>query len=59
MKYVAACMLVQLSGKPPSKENVTAVLESIGADIDDELLTACLKKLQGQSFQVPALTWHL
>ena len=56
MKYVAACMLVQLSGKPPSKENVTAVLESIGADIDDELLTACLKKLQGQNFQVPALT---
>ena len=52
MKYLAACLLVDLAGETPDKENVTAVLESIGADVEDKYLNAVLEKLKGQNIQV-------
>ncbi|XP_075254062.1 uncharacterized protein LOC142345701 isoform X1 [Convolutriloba macropyga] len=51
MKYVAACMLVHLSGKVPNKENVTAVLEAIGAEVEDKYLNSVLEKLKGQNIE--------
>ena len=52
MKYLAACMLVQLGGKNLNKQNVTAVLEAIGAEVDDKLLGTVLGKLEGKSIEV-------
>merc|ERR1712226_1407689 len=48
-KYIAACLLAQLSGKTPDKENITAILESIGAEVEDKYLDSVLEKLKGQS----------
>ena len=55
MKYVAACMLVHLSGKVPNKENVTAVLEAIGAEVEDKYLNSVLEKLKGQNIEASEL----
>ena len=40
MRYVAAYLLAVLGGKSnPSKEQVEAILESVGLDVDDERLS--------------------
>merc|ERR1711894_82855 len=37
------------SGKTLDKENITAILESIGAEVEDKYLDSVLEKLKGQS----------
>ena len=45
MRYVAAYLLAVLGGKKnPSKEDVVAILESIGLDIEDDKLGKVRKK---------------
>ena len=52
MKYVAAAMLVELSGKTPDKKNVKKVLESVGAEVDDAKLFAFLDAIEGKNIKV-------
>ena len=48
MKYVAAYMLCALNGDSPSKGAVKKVLESIGADINDEQFDKVFSELDGK-----------
>ena len=52
MKYVAAVLLVQLSGKTPDAKNVKKVLSSVGAAVDEDKLSSLLDKLEGQNIKV-------
>merc|ERR1712003_134760 len=49
MKYVAAYMLAALSGEAPSKDAVTKILESIGADINAEQFDKVFAELDGKN----------
>merc|ERR1712014_336892 len=49
MKYVAAYLLAALNGEAPSKASVKAILESIGADINDEQLNKVFSELDGKN----------
>merc|ERR1712066_1004739 len=49
MKYVAAYLLAALNGDAPSKSSVKAILESIGADINDEQFNKVFSELDGKN----------
>merc|ERR1712004_213644 len=49
MKYVAAYLLAAQSGSAPSKDEVTKILESIGADIEADKLDKVFAELDGKS----------
>lgn len=49
MKYTAAYLLAQAGGDPnPSSEKITAILESVGIEVDQTVLAAVIAKLRGQ-----------
>merc|ERR1712001_27781 len=49
MKYVAAYMLAALSGSAPDKAAVKKILESVGAEINDEQLSKVFSELDGKN----------
>merc|ERR1712178_312399 len=49
MKYVAAYLLAAQSGAAPSKDAVTKILESIGADIESDKLGKVFSELDGKN----------
>merc|ERR1712038_115211 len=49
MKYVAAYLLAALNGEAPSKSSVKAILESIGADINNEQFDKVFSELDGKN----------
>merc|ERR1711972_1260550 len=51
MKYVAAYLLAAQSGSAPSKDAVTKILESIGADIESEKLDKVFAELDGKNVE--------
>merc|ERR1712173_218204 len=51
MKYVAAYLLAAQSGSAPSKDAVTKVLESIGADIESDKLDKVFAELDGKNVE--------
>ncbi|KAL6645601.1 hypothetical protein ACP70R_012816 [Stipagrostis hirtigluma subsp. patula] len=49
MKFVAAYLLAVLSGNAsPSAEDLTAILESVGCEIDNEKMELLLSQLSGK-----------
>ncbi|XP_062186075.1 large ribosomal subunit protein P2A-like [Phragmites australis] len=49
MKFVAAYLLAVLAGNPnPSAEDLTAILESVGCEIDNEKMELLLSQLSGK-----------
>merc|ERR1712130_676103 len=51
MKYVAAYLLATQSGSAPSKDAVTKILESIGADIESVKLDKVFAELDGKNVE--------
>merc|ERR1712178_130861 len=51
MKYVAAYLLAAQSGSAPSKDAVTKILESIGADIESDKLDKVFSELDGKNVE--------
>merc|ERR1712048_919213 len=51
MKYVAAYLLAAQSGAAPSKDAVTKILESIGADIESDKLDKVFAELDGKNVE--------
>merc|ERR1712130_308076 len=51
MKYVAAYLLAAQSGSAPSKDAVTKILESIGADIESDKLDKVFAELEGKNVE--------
>merc|ERR1712176_463752 len=49
MKYVAAYLLASLNGASPSKDAVKSILESVGADINDEQFDKVFSELDGKN----------
>lgn len=49
MKYVAAYLLAAQSGAAPSKATVSAILESVGAEIEAVKLDKVFSELDGKS----------
>merc|ERR1712139_137595 len=49
MKYVAAYMLAAMANASPSEADVKKVLESIGAEIDDEKFNKVFSELNGKN----------
>ena len=51
MKYVAAYLLAAQSGAAPSKDAVTKILESIGADVEADKLDKVFSELDGKNVE--------
>ncbi|KAG7817479.1 hypothetical protein KL909_005267 [Ogataea angusta] len=52
MKYLAAYLLLQQGGNAsPSAADITALLESVGAEIEQEKLNLLLSSLEGKSVE--------
>lgn len=52
MKYIAAYLLAQAGGKAaPTKDDVKAILESVGATVDQSALDAIFAKLDGKDIK--------
>ena len=52
MKYLAAYLLLNASGNTaPSADNVKAVLESVGIEIEEEKVSSLLAALDGKSVE--------
>lgn len=51
MKYLAAYLLASLSGSAPSKDQVSAILGAVGAEVDADQLAKLLKDLEGKDVQ--------
>ena len=52
MKYIAAYLLAQAGGDAtPSKEKITAILESVGIQVDAKAIDALLEKLNGKNIE--------
>ncbi|KAH0787507.1 60S acidic ribosomal protein P2 [Histomonas meleagridis] len=52
MKYIAAYLLAQAGGDAtPSKEKITAILESVGIQVDSKAIDALLEKLNGKNIE--------
>lgn len=50
MKYIAAYLLAQAGGESaPSKAKLTAILESVGIQVDEKAIDALLEKLNGKN----------
>merc|ERR1712071_750013 len=49
MKYVAAYLLAAQSGAAPSKDQVTKILEAVGAEIESAKLDKVFSELDGKS----------
>lgn len=50
MEYLASYLMAVVAGDShPTKAKVEAILKSIGATIDEEVLTAFLKKVEGKN----------
>ena len=50
MKYIAAYLLAQIGGcATPDAAKITAILESVGATVDAEAITAILGKFEGKN----------
>jgi len=49
MKYVAAYLLLQLSGKEPTEKNIATILEAGGVKVEKDRVAALLKSVEGQS----------
>jgi large subunit ribosomal protein LP2 len=50
MKYLAAHLMAVVAGDShPSKAKIEAILQSIGAEIDEEVLAAFLHKVEGKN----------
>lgn len=49
MKHLAAYLLLQLGGNAsPTADNIKDVLNSVGAEVDEERLSSLLKELEGK-----------
>lgn len=49
MKYIAAYLLAQAGGDAaPSKEKLTAILESVGIQVEAKAIDALIEKLSGK-----------
>ena len=50
MKYLSAYLLCQIGGKEsPSEKDVTAVLKSVGIEVDAKKVTSVVAELKGKS----------
>lgn len=49
MKYLAAYLLLNAAGSTPNSDNVKAVLESVGIEIEEEKISTLLSSLEGKS----------
>merc|ERR1712027_143125 len=49
MKYVAAHLLASLNGDSPSKDAVKSILESVGAEINEEQFNKVFSELDGKN----------
>ncbi|KOS18979.1 60S acidic ribosomal protein P2 [Escovopsis weberi] len=48
MKYLAAFLLLTLTGEAPSAEKIKAILSAVGIDADEERLTTLLGEVEGK-----------
>ncbi|CAG98144.1 ribosomal protein P2 alpha [Kluyveromyces lactis] len=51
MKYLAAYLLLNAAGNTPSSDNVKAVLESVGIEVEEEKVSSLLSALEGKSVE--------
>ncbi|BAO38813.1 60S acidic ribosomal protein P2 [Kluyveromyces marxianus] len=51
MKYLAAYLLLNAAGNTPSSDNVKAVLESVGIEVEEEKVSTLLSALEGKSVE--------
>ena len=52
MKYIAAYLLAQAGGEAaPNKAKITAILESVGIQVDEKAVDALLEKLNGKNIE--------
>ncbi|QPG75225.1 hypothetical protein FOA43_002575 [Brettanomyces nanus] len=50
MKYLAAYLLLQKAGKEnPTAEEITSLLESVGADVEQDKITLLLSSIKGKA----------
>lgn len=49
MKYLAAYLLLNAAGSTPNSDNVKAVLESVGIEIEEDKISSLLSSLEGKS----------
>lgn len=48
MKYLAAYLLLNAAGSTPNSDNVKAVLESVGIEVEDDQVSKLLSSLEGK-----------
>ncbi|KAK9368926.1 ribosomal protein 60S [Lipomyces kononenkoae] len=48
VKYLAAYLLLTSAGKTPSAEDITAVLSSVGIEVEEDRLSLLLSELEGK-----------
>ena len=52
MKYIAAYLLAKAGGdEAPNKAKITAILESVGIQVDEKAVDALLEKLNGKNVE--------
>ena len=52
MRYVAAFMLAVLGGKDePTADDIRAIIESVGVEVDEDKLSLLLEKLNGKNIE--------
>ncbi|QLL34045.1 hypothetical protein HG536_0F03700 [Torulaspora globosa] len=49
MKYLAAYLLLNAAGSTPNSDNVKAVLESVGIEIEEDKISTLLSSLEGKN----------
>lgn len=49
MKYLAAYLLLNAAGSTPNTDNVKAVLESVGIEVEEEKISTLLASLEGKN----------
>ncbi|QLQ81658.1 hypothetical protein HG537_0F04190 [Torulaspora globosa] len=49
MKYLAAYLLLNAAGSTPNSDNVKAVLESVGIEIEEDKISSLLSSLEGKN----------
>lgn len=49
MKYLAAYLLLNAAGTTPNSDNVKAVLESVGIEVQDDQVSKLLSSLEGKT----------
>ncbi|KAI8054651.1 60s acidic ribosomal protein-domain-containing protein [Syncephalis plumigaleata] len=49
MRYIAACLLLNLGGKSnPTADDITKLLDTVGVNADSERIAALLKEIDGK-----------